>query len=311
MTSKNDITGDSLTSRVATEQYRDNYDKIFRSKQRKPDITIEIDSDLNFVKAYINQKHPDNLSVMSVGITPPTTEVTEMIKETEIIIHPNECENIVGEGVVEALSGEAWSQSLKIAANQWATESIKSKVSDNSIFGNRKIKNSGVSGVFSLDQVKEFQNQTHFSDRGIPLVWTGPLLQCPVITVENYCKWYSPYVIMPDGVIRKITSEEICQATDDYSNAWHIDHCFHPKLLLKLAEMLNGEACEQSIEMAAGRWVMEQMDDPFDFYPEAKELVSIDDLSVFMNDESPDSETYSFKKMLAENSPPPFINPDQ
>ena len=32
MTAKNDVTGDSLISKVATDKFRDNFDRIFRSK---------------------------------------------------------------------------------------------------------------------------------------------------------------------------------------------------------------------------------------------------------------------------------------
>ena len=34
MTTKNDITGDLLKSKVPTDLYRDNYDKIFRKKDK-------------------------------------------------------------------------------------------------------------------------------------------------------------------------------------------------------------------------------------------------------------------------------------
>lgn len=33
MSSKNDITGDKLISKVSTQKYRDNYDKIFRKNK--------------------------------------------------------------------------------------------------------------------------------------------------------------------------------------------------------------------------------------------------------------------------------------
>jgi hypothetical protein len=35
MTTRNDITGDELRSKTPTEQYRDNYDKIFGNKDQK------------------------------------------------------------------------------------------------------------------------------------------------------------------------------------------------------------------------------------------------------------------------------------
>jgi len=39
MASTNDITGDSLTSKVSTEEYRNNFDTIFR-KDKKEDIPV-------------------------------------------------------------------------------------------------------------------------------------------------------------------------------------------------------------------------------------------------------------------------------
>jgi lysophospholipase L1-like esterase len=39
MASTNDITGDSLTSKVPTEEYRNNFDTIFR-KDKKKDIPV-------------------------------------------------------------------------------------------------------------------------------------------------------------------------------------------------------------------------------------------------------------------------------
>jgi hypothetical protein len=37
MHTKNDITGNSLVTRVSTQQYRDNYDLIFSIKKEKPE----------------------------------------------------------------------------------------------------------------------------------------------------------------------------------------------------------------------------------------------------------------------------------
>lgn len=38
MTAKNDITGDSIQSRVASQKYIDNYDRIFRRNEVKDEI---------------------------------------------------------------------------------------------------------------------------------------------------------------------------------------------------------------------------------------------------------------------------------
>lgn len=37
MATRNDITGDALISRVNSESFRDNFDKIFRSKKKETD----------------------------------------------------------------------------------------------------------------------------------------------------------------------------------------------------------------------------------------------------------------------------------
>lgn len=41
MTSSNDITGDYLKSRPATESYRSNYDAIFRKKEQPPIVLTQ------------------------------------------------------------------------------------------------------------------------------------------------------------------------------------------------------------------------------------------------------------------------------
>jgi hypothetical protein len=41
MSTKNDITGDSLTSRVSNQNYRDNYDRIFGSKKVQAAVIID------------------------------------------------------------------------------------------------------------------------------------------------------------------------------------------------------------------------------------------------------------------------------
>jgi hypothetical protein len=331
-TSKNDITGDSLTSRTATQQYRENYDRIFGNRKIQNSEVFG---------AFAPKVEEDG--------TVKTPSLRELLDKNPapVFVHADGSSS----------NHEPRDYSLMSSIN------IPSSTPDNSapipaddlnleLYNNNTVIVDRVSTKNDTDSAFDIPSYfLHYSDRDIPLVYTGPLLDCPIITVENYCKWYSPYVIMPDGVIRKITSEEISQATDDFSNAWHIDHCFHPRLLSKLAEMLKGEVCEQSLEMAAGRWVMEQMKDPFKFIDPAKyempesedggpfvTMVNIPsptakvaeviketeiivhpnecenttgDLSVFMKDISPDLEAYSFKKMLAVNSPPPFINPDQ
>lgn len=37
MTAKNDVTGDSIRSKVGSDQYRNNYDAIFRKDKKEPE----------------------------------------------------------------------------------------------------------------------------------------------------------------------------------------------------------------------------------------------------------------------------------
>lgn len=59
--SKNDITGDSLTSKATTDAYRDGWDRIFKKDNKMPKICFEIEVDT------------DTGEVMA-GVCPPKEE---------------------------------------------------------------------------------------------------------------------------------------------------------------------------------------------------------------------------------------------
>ncbi len=105
----------------------------------------------------------------------------------------------------------------------------------------------------------------YLTEHGIPLVYVGMPPAIPVITVENFCEWNSLYAVMPDGSVRKITSDEIAKAKEGIEHAWKDYHNFYPVLMNNVAKLLNGKPCTESYHMVVGRWVMEQMDDPFNF----------------------------------------------
>lgn len=92
------------------------------------------------------------------------------------------------------------------------------------------------------------------SERGLELV-EQRVLDIPLITVENYEKWYRLYVIQPNGEVETVPSNLI---TECDSGGQCIGHCWHPELVLKVAERLGGEVPATSLEMIAGRWVMER-----------------------------------------------------
>jgi hypothetical protein len=92
------------------------------------------------------------------------------------------------------------------------------------------------------------KNAIYYSDRGFPLVFTGVLRQgsSSVLTVENYLKWYSLYLVEPDGSVRVIEfPDEFC------------DHVPYPASVQKLANDNGWFMCSESMEMIVGRFVLE------------------------------------------------------
>lgn len=99
----------------------------------------------------------------------------------------------------------------------------------------------------------------YFSDRDMPLVycWSNP--ETPVITVENYCKWYTIHVVMPDG------SVECPDLPYGDGDLWWHDHVPSPDFCKHAAEALvalsskyaNAHWDTQSLEMVMGRYYRE------------------------------------------------------
>lgn len=63
MASTNDITGDSLTSKVPTEEYRNNFDNIFRKEKEKPIPVVHrvIDDQIKIKKQKQQQSETPNV----------------------------------------------------------------------------------------------------------------------------------------------------------------------------------------------------------------------------------------------------------
>mgnify|MGYP001567987992 CR=1 FL=1 len=99
--------------------------------------------------------------------------------------------------------------------------------------------------------------QLHFSERGIPLVNCSGSRTRPVITVENYCKWYGLYLIHVDGRVESIDSEIMDEIYAKDPVAIRGDHNFHPRLLYRLEEHLKASLCSQSLQMVIGRFMLE------------------------------------------------------
>lgn len=88
----------------------------------------------------------------------------------------------------------------------------------------------------------------YVSNHGHPLLWQEPL-DVPVVTVENYEKWYSLYVLFPDGRVETVPGETILDV-DSGGNCLWIDHCFHPRLLLLVAKHYGGCSHPTALEAA-------------------------------------------------------------
>lgn len=92
--------------------------------------------------------------------------------------------------------------------------------------------------------------KTYLSARNIPLVFIEAKSTFPILTVENYCKWYDVYLVQPDGKVEVVRDPEFAV------NAWS-DHVPRIKECLELADRLGAIWCENSLDMIVGRYQRE------------------------------------------------------
>ena len=112
----------------------------------------------------------------------------------------------------------------------------------------------------------------HFSERGIPLVYYGVLNEKPILTVENYSKWYNLYYVYPDGEVSpvlepaydfaerellKIAYGLTGEAKQDFPTMVRGDHIYNPFALKFIAGYVGGFVYPQSEEIIIGRWELE------------------------------------------------------
>lgn len=93
------------------------------------------------------------------------------------------------------------------------------------------------------------ETRLYYSDRQIPLVYYGDPPREPILTVENYMKWYDIHVVRPDGGVSVVDHDLIAEA-------W-CDHNFKPWICHQLAHELGYEWHDESLEMVIGRYVTE------------------------------------------------------
>jgi len=100
-----------------------------------------------------------------------------------------------------------------------------------------------------------------FSPRGMPLVYCEPPCKQPVLTVENYLKWYELFLVLPDGSVQAIDfpyAEEFCQG----ESPCH-DHVPNPRVVMRAAVKYGWMIDRCGLEMIIGRWELERFNSPW------------------------------------------------
>lgn len=89
----------------------------------------------------------------------------------------------------------------------------------------------------------------YFSDRQLPLVYHHAMRPTdkPVLTVENYLKWYCLYLVRPDGSVEAV----------DFPEDGYCDHVPFPAAVLRMADERGWHVCTESMEMMIGRFMLE------------------------------------------------------
>ena len=94
-------------------------------------------------------------------------------------------------------------------------------------------------------------NVTYYSDRLHPLVYRGiPSKETPILTVENYVKWYSLHLVQLDGSVVVVQFPEWGPG----GRSGFMDHVPDPIACQKLAADNDWVWDENSLDMIWGRW---------------------------------------------------------
>jgi hypothetical protein len=93
----------------------------------------------------------------------------------------------------------------------------------------------------------------YVSDRGLPLLYHGAPSDKPILSMEDYCKWYTIYAVMPSGVVAEIHFEQYQHAASRVTHFWS-DHVPNPHACDVIAETVGGVWCDRSLEVISGRY---------------------------------------------------------
>lgn len=94
------------------------------------------------------------------------------------------------------------------------------------------------------------------TDRGFPLLVTVANRTRPVLTVEAYCKWYSLYVVHPDGTFAKVPFADLEPYTPEGMSAY-VDHAPNPEAALEMATQRGWLLDPVAYDVMVGRFLVE------------------------------------------------------
>ena len=95
------------------------------------------------------------------------------------------------------------------------------------------------------------------SDRDIALFCTKEELNKPIISMENYCKWYAAYIIYPSGAIIKLDFEELEEGFEIQLESAYYDHTPNPIAICSYASAHKFDICSYSLAAITRRWFNE------------------------------------------------------
>lgn len=89
------------------------------------------------------------------------------------------------------------------------------------------------------------------------LVYQGyPPAGWKILTVENYCKWYSLYAVHSTGLIEEVSFDRLEPLAGDFETAVG-DHVPNPAVVTRFANLEGYDLDPQAFEMIIGRWEIE------------------------------------------------------
>ena len=99
---------------------------------------------------------------------------------------------------------------------------------------------------------------TYRSRRGRPLVFCGATCASrPVLTVENYPKWYGLVLVQPDGSVEDVSFGALQELADARGVSAYVDHVPNVELVPELARKMGWILDSVSYELMVGRWEAE------------------------------------------------------